>query len=149
MKQYIFCLLVCSLVIGCTKKNDNTPPISKTKTQLLAQKEWVLTTSQSRKSSDATWTDLLAGKASCVLDDKFVFKADGIYQQTDGATKCNASDPFIIFTSSWAFAQSETQIVIGGGVPLTITTLDETTLTTTFSKVIGGVTYFYTDTYKH
>lgn len=149
MKQYILSLLVCSLMIGCTKKDGDKPQVSKTKTQLLTQKEWILTTSQSRKSSESTWTDLLAGKAACVLDDKFVFKTDGIYQQTDGATKCNASDPFIIFTSSWAFAQNETQIVIGGGVPLTITTLDETTLSTTSTKLIGGVTYLYTDTYKH
>lgn len=149
MKHCILCLLVCSFIISCTKKGGDTPPVSKTKTQLLTQKEWILTTSQSRKSSDATWTDLLAGKAACVLDDKFVFKADGMYQQTDGATKCNASDPFIIFTSSWAFAQNETQIVIGGGVPLTITILDETTLTTTSTKIVGGVTYLYSDTYTH
>lgn len=137
-------------MIGCTKKDgDTTSPVSKTKTQLLTQKEWILNTSQSRKQSDASWTDLLAGKAACVLDDKFVFKADGIYQQTDGATKCNASDPFIIFTSSWVFAQDETQLVIGGGVPLTITTLDEATLTTTSTKIVGGVMYLYTDTYKH
>lgn len=136
-------------MISCTNKDSDTPPVSKTKTQLLTQKEWILTTSQSRKSSDETWTDLLAGKAACVLDDKFIFKADGIYQQTDGATKCNASDPFIIFTSSWAFAQNQTQIVIGGSVPLTITTLDETTLMTTSTKLNGGVMYLYTDTYKH
>jgi len=52
--------------------------------------------------------------SQCVTDDLYIFynNPERTYQVTDGATKCNASDPNLIVDSSWSFTNSTAALTI-------------------------------------
>ena len=131
MKKQIASLLVCSLAIlflipACQKDDDN-PPASKTKTQLITQSTW--------KFSTATvgGADASGYLQACQKDNIYTFIAAGTGTADEGASKCNGSDPQTNpFT--WNFASSETILHIstalftGGSNDLTLVSINDTQL---------------------
>jgi hypothetical protein len=103
---------------------------------------------QYRKASEATWTDNFSTFA-CVQDDRFIYGADGSYQETDGPTKCSPNDPFIRYTSTWKFLVNETQISINNGSPKTIDVLDQNSLVLSWEYYVLGVLHNGKETYGH
>jgi hypothetical protein len=153
MKLSIILAMLCCLTIACSKNDDGggstpTPP-APTKTQLLTQKEWVMKSKQYRKASEATWTDDHAANNPCIQDDRFIYKADGVYQETDGPTKCSPNDPFVRFTGSWTFTQNETHLRINAGREEKIDVLDATTLSVSYDVVNQAGTFHYKVSYGH
>lgn len=143
------------LVYGCSKSDGGTPtPAAPTKTTLLSSKDWLMTSKQYKKVTDATWTDSYNQFAACDKDDHYVFKLNGDYEANEGATKCSASDPFITETGTWKFAQNETMIIYTktGSTTTqdaTIETLDANTLVITYVERVSGVEYIIKQGYGH
>jgi len=154
MKQ-LFTLASIIFFFGCSKSdNDTANPSAPTKTALLTSKDWVMTSKQIKKVTDASWTDDFSGKSPCEKDDRIVFTTTGTYEFNEGASKCSPSDPFIIETGTWKFAQNETLIVITktGSTTMmdaTIETLNSTTLLLSYVERFLGVEYNIKQGYGH
>lgn len=142
-------------VYGCSKNDSGTTtPAAPTKTALLTTKDWLMTSKQFKKTTDATWTDSYSQLSPCDKDDRYVFNAAATYEINEGATKCSASDPFIIETGTWKFAQNETLLIFTktGSTTTqdaTIETLDATTLVFTYVERVLGVEYIIKQGYGH
>jgi hypothetical protein len=136
--------LIMVFFFSCKKDND-----SKSKTQLLTQKSWLISNAEERTgtepwSQDAGWSS----SPACEKDDVTVFKTNFTYETNEGATKCNTSDPQIINSGTWAFSDNETKLNLDGDL-LTIERLDETNLILTLSEVFLGTTYSFRITLRH
>ena len=100
---------------ACKKVND-----SDSKTQLLTSQEWKIIKSESKVNSDP-FIDHYPGLPPCTQDDRYKFNTDNTYVLSEGVSKCNPTDPDIIFSGTWHFTQDETKIQIDG----TESTIDE------------------------
>lgn len=154
--KYLIIVTSLVLVLGCSKGTDSAPNITPTKASLLTAKEWVLVSSQYKSTTATIWTDQFALMPACDKDDKLQFKVDGTYELNEGASKCNASNPFIIQTGTWKFALNETILAIteiSGTTPTnrdaTIDALSATTLGYTYIKTVTGVQYTIKEVYGH
>jgi hypothetical protein len=155
MKQRLF--VACVVILAaCTKSNDSATVSATSKTSLLTAKVWVLTSSQYKSTSATTWTDQYALMGSCDRDNQIVFKTDGTYEVNEGATKCNAANPYTIETGTWKFAQNETIITlvtVVNGSPVnkdaTIDALSESSFAYTYVKAVSGVNYTIKESYGH
>jgi hypothetical protein len=145
-------LCVCGCSKGGNSAGGGTTPTVSAKTQSLTAKDWMLQSSQYKSASASTWTDAYAQTATCDKDNHVIFRTDGTYETNEGATRCVASNPFIIETGTWKFAQSETLLtLVSGGKNKdgTIDVLDATTLSITYAMTIGGIVYTFKDSYGH
>lgn len=135
---------------GCSKNADTVTNF--TKTQLLTNSDWVQTGSQSKLTTESVWTDNFSSTPACSKDDRLVFRANGSFEINEGPTKCNSSNPQILLTGTWSFAQNETELVatIGGqNQTLTIETLTTTLLVIKYTDSYSGITREYKETYSH
>ena len=140
-KSILVLIVFSSLMFSCKKKNDQ-----KSKTTLLTQKPWVYTKVEEKINTSA-WVDDFPTWANCEKDDQIIFRTNNTYEQNEGATKCDPSDPQIIDSGAWAFTNNETKITIYD--ELTIDQLDENTLIVSQSEDYNGTTYSYRYTFKH
>lgn len=134
--------LLLILVTSCKKKNDQ-----KSKTELLTQKEWLYSKSEEKLNAGA-WVDDFPSWPACEKDNKIVFRTNNTMEENEGATKCDPSDPQIVFTSAWAFTENDTKITLFG-TSATVDQLDENTLIVTSQESVGGTTYYYRTTFRH
>lgn len=154
MKQ-LLTIATILLVYGCSKKDGGGSPSSApTKTALLTSKDWVMTSKQYKKISDAMWTDAYSQLSPCDKDDRLALTASGSYEVNEGPSKCAASDPFIIETGTWKFAQNESLLIFTktGGTSTqdaTIEALDANSLVVTYVERISGVEYLTRQGYGH
>jgi hypothetical protein len=128
-------------MFSCKKKNDQ-----KSKMTLLTQKPWVYAKFE-EKINTGVWTDDYPNWLSCEKDDQIIFRTNNTYEENEGATKCDPSDPQIISSGAWAFTNNETKITVN--VEVTIDQLDENTLIVSSSEVYSGTTYYSRITFKH
>jgi len=58
--------------------------------------------------------DLPSALGSCVADDRYVFYANTLhtYEVQEGATTCNAGDPQVYLTDTWAFSNGNATLTI-------------------------------------
>ncbi len=138
---YAFVIVIfianAGLLSGC-KKKDDPKPISKAE-QLAGttSKNWKLTaaTATFGTSIDLFTPNTPYSLPDCFKDNIITFSPDGKYQTSEGATSCT---PPVTDNGTWAFNSGETQLTLtsskpsGGaiysGVPLTIKTLNSTTI---------------------
>lgn len=82
------------------------------KTQLLTASPWKLNSiileMPGYPPSDLTPT------TSCEKDNLTQFDPDGTFEMTEGATRCNPSDPQVISSGNWQFLNNETRIFFEG-----------------------------------
>jgi hypothetical protein len=148
MKSIILKLLAVVVVIGvfsCKKES------AKSRTELLTQAGWRETSAEMKTGASGTWgaDPSFTSLSACEKDDITLFKTGGVFEVNEGATKCSASDPQLIYTGAWAFQNNETEISIVGQGVASIEVLNETTLVITYSDTFGGTTYYYIETYVH
>lgn len=105
---------------GCGK-DDPIPAL--TKTQLLSQKAWVMTSLEDKVNGVWVKDNQIPAYE---LDDQYVFRANGTFEVNEGATKRSSTDPQIIGTSTWKFIDNESKIQIASGDLLNVVTLSET-----------------------
>ncbi|SRR6266496_117085 len=100
--------IIAILLPACKKGNDDNSKI-----QLLTSQEWRIIKSESKVNSDP-FTDHYPSLPPCTQDDRYKFNTNNTYVLSEGASKCNPTDPDIIVTGTWHFTQSETKIQIDG-----------------------------------
>jgi hypothetical protein len=116
-KTFIVLALLIASLSGCKKdKEQNQSP---SKTELLTSGQWRLTAYTLSPPVDfdgdgSPDSDALALFEPYNRDDLFRFKADGTLEIDEGPTKALASDPQIKNTTTWAFADNQTVLVIDG-----------------------------------
>ncbi len=113
MKKVFFAaaILLCATVfISCSKNSNN-----KTKAELLTTGGWRLESKQTRIATATTWTDITSSVTACKKDDVASFTNPSTYTLTEGGSKCNAANPDVVATGSWAFLnnQDDLKITIG------------------------------------
>jgi Lipocalin-like domain len=72
----------------------------------------------------------------CDRDDYLTFRADGTYALTEGPTRCNPTDTFLVEAGSWALAENTlllTPTRVGVSVAQQIDTLNATRLVVRYS----------------
>lgn len=84
-----------------------------TKTQLLTAKPWRIT-GIIEQSPGSSPTDVFSSFLPCEKDNLFLFKTNGTYDNTEGATKCDPMDPQLIDSGSWQLVNNETILNIDG-----------------------------------
>lgn len=142
LKLMPFFLFTIITFNSCKKNSDQ-----KSKTELLTQKDWVMSKYE-LKSGGSVWIDETQYWQDFSKDDHFVFRTNNTVEQNEGATKCDASDPQIVDTGSWAFSDNETKITWFGKTS-TIDQLNETTLIITTTDNSGETTISERITFVH
>jgi hypothetical protein len=146
MKQ-ISCIMLLLMIVAAGQSCKKSTP--KSKTELLTQADWKLTSLQSRNSATAPWgNNLLAGASACFLDNLYAFKVDNRFNHNEGVTKCTPLAPQVISSGTWTFLDGETRLAFDGDTT-TIEQLDDYTLITQFSGIIGGTPVYSQRTYTH
>jgi hypothetical protein len=101
-----FLTLVALTTLAASCKKDKT----KSNTELMALAPWKLIKAEFKTGTATTWTDITSSYAPCEKDDNYIFSANGTYENNEGASKCSPSDPQIIETGNWGFADGETRL---------------------------------------
>lgn len=121
MKQFspgfttLLVIVVFSFITSC-KEDDPVPLQAEVKAVLLAgdagsSKTWKLVTITEKEGTGTEQTYNLGG---CAMDNiyKFSNNASQDYEESEGATKCNASDAAIVEKGTWAFTLDGTILVL-------------------------------------
>ena len=132
-----------SIVFPACKKGKD----SDSKTQLLTNQEWKIIKSESKVNSDP-FIDHYPSLPPCTQDDKYKFNTDNTYVLSEGASKCNPTDPDIIFSGTWHFTQNETKIQIDG-TESTIDQLNSSSFIISNSYYSNPDSNFYRYTFAH
>ena len=139
---------------GCKKDSPNAAP-APTKTELLTNRNWVITTATispglPNPNGGSPITDLYAQFDTCDKDDFIRFEAASVFKEDEGATKCNSSSTQTR-VGTWAFSSNDTVITIGGTVDnngsYTVADLSDNTMKLTQLLPYNGVNYTATATY--
>ena len=147
----LLCITCTTIFFSCSKDdNDNK---TKTKTELLMAGPWKYTAVVSNPAYD--WngdgnssTDILSLMHPCEKDDLENYKASGVFEINEGATKCDPTDPQT-WTLTWELIDNETKIRFDGSFVLDLIEVTESVLKLKGSFVENGVTYVINETYSH
>ncbi len=128
-------------------------PLPPTKTELIANKNWLLTAVTADPGIDLgggmVVTDLYALSSACDQDNLYRFEAPNVYKQDEGATRCSVSSPQTT-TGTWMFNATETAFTttLPSFPPMTYELLEltETTLKCSAVEQLFGTTITYTYT---
>ncbi|MGA0560633.1 hypothetical protein ACO2Q8_28465 [Larkinella sp. VNQ87] len=143
-RLFMLAVTLPALFAGCSEKVEPTPL---TYSQILTgteKKAWRMVSYQifdNGKSDGVQNAQNLF--APCEADDQYVFYANGEhkFEYTNGPSKCDTSEPDVIFEDSWTLINGNATLefvipVLGGKFPWTIRNLTENSLT---------VEYFFPD----
>ena len=157
MKRVILYLLIASAGIASTscKKDTVAATPAPTKTELLTNKNWVLTAETVSPGINVgggtVITDLYGQMQACSKDDFIRFETPNVYKEDEGATKCSSSSPQTT-TGTWVFNADQTIITTTsqGSTPqsLNIVELTGTSLKVTATEALNGVNYTITATFR-
>lgn len=140
MKSIFLTIVVglLALILSCKK---NTEP---SRVDYLTKGSWRIVSWEYRTGATGTWTDAFATLQACKKDDETVFLKNGTYQINEGASKCNSTDPSIVFSSTWSLSPDIKKIVFPSPLPeWMIEQLNAFQLIYTYSIDIGPQTYYH------
>jgi hypothetical protein len=141
LKYFAFALLISGTIFSCKKDSGDSAP---SKTDLLAKASWKVINAEADTLGTGVYFSLLPYLDNCEKDDITTYKADHTYQVTEGASKCNASDPDVFDSGTWQFSADEKLLIQQGTYnnTLTIETLTDATLIT--SEKTSGISIRFT-----
>ncbi len=153
------------VVLSSCKDDDPVPLKAETQAVLLAgekgsSKSWKLTVASYQEgSSPSTGITLTA----CILDNVFLFtnNEDQSYKATEGATRCDATDPDLVEAGNWSFTLDGKILIVlpdevsysGSALfsfltyPSEIVALTDSGMTLKMNIVNSGSPYSYTLTF--
>lgn len=132
------------IAISCNKKNEPT------RKDFLTTGKWKMISMEYKVGSTGTWTDGFAAMQACKKDDETVFRSDGIYLVTEGASQCSPTDPSTVISSTWTLSSDIKKIVFPAPSPeWVIVKLDETELSYTSTMDIGPTVHYYRVVMRH
>jgi hypothetical protein len=142
--------LFALLFITSCKKDD---PVTPDKTALLTGGSWKLSAMTVDPAIDWYGTpvkNVFPQLPACLKDDLTIFKANGIVNYDEGASKCDPNDPQTT-SGTWAFNPEETILSItadGETTSWDITKLTSTTVAADYDITEEGVTYTFSVSYS-
>ncbi|MCR5887857.1 hypothetical protein LRS06_08710 [Hymenobacter sp. J193] len=144
-------LLTAGLFASCEKENEAEP--AKTKTELLAEKNWKLTaetvTPAVRAEDGELITDVYAYLQECDRDDIMRFEKAGACVLQEGLTQCGEGPEQ--FAGTWSFEANETILKTNlqtlGSSSFNVLELSESAMKIKGIRTIEGVDHTYTYTY--
>ena len=144
-------LLVVSMV-ACKKDNDS-PNNNQSKASLLAKAAWRQTAQEFKAAAgDFVPDPEFADMETCEKDNLTLFKANKTFEETEGATKCDPTDPTVVESGTWELISNETKLRAVSGsdsYEATIETLNENTLRLVATGEILGQQVSYRFTFTH
>jgi hypothetical protein len=135
MKKQLFATITCIFCLAILNSCKKDNPVEATKTLVGKWKQ----TAGAYSPAYFGETDYFSSYLSCEKDDIIEFKTDNTFEFTEGTTKCDASDPQVVFSGNYTVNEGLTSITMNGepsDIELTSTTL---TVKHPFSD--GGVNY--------
>jgi hypothetical protein len=132
-------------IVSCKKGSSGV--IASGNTEFLIQQSWKISTYE-QKINSSSYVDQFPSIAACSRDDEYKFDVNGTYQLTEGATKCNPSDPDLLFTGFWQFLQNEA-ILKMDNIQYTVNRLDNTTMILSDSSILAPDTTYNRITLIH
>lgn len=130
-------LMLAASLFACKKEKG-----SLSKTELLTRAPWKQINSE--VGTGGVYTSDWSTWDECDKDDIVTFKTDKTYQVTEGASKCNSSDPDVIDNGIWQFSADEKMLIVEGD-SVNILTLDENRLILSINSGSDG----YRSTFTH
>ena len=144
----ISCSLLIILVaatVSCKKGSSGV--IVSGNTEYLTQQSWKISMYE-QKINSGSYVDQFPTIAACSRDDEYKFATNGTYQLTEGATKCNPSDPDLLFTGFWQFLQNEA-ILKMDNIQYMVNRLDNTTMILSDTSILAPDTTYNRITLVH
>ena len=127
--------------MSCNKDDQNVQ-LPVTRAQLLAR-SWIQTDLLATPPGGTQTSVFNTVLTACQRDNIWNFKSDGTYTVTEGATKCNTTDPDIATSGTWQLTESDTKIIIDdvstAPQTFTITELTSSSLKITGTQVVQGI----------
>jgi hypothetical protein len=153
MKNLLIIFIAGALLVSCKKDNGSGITNGPDRTTLLTQKAWYTTSVLTRPVDSDPWAINLFSDEPCNKDNIITFTTAGVYNQDEGATKCNSSNPQTVEHGTFNFTTNETHlwVSIDAGFSLiedwTINQLNDSTLV--YEYYFPGTGPFYKVTMKH
>jgi hypothetical protein len=112
MKSNIFAILfIASLAVSCKKNKDDVTP--KSTIELLTaegSKTWKV--KQALAKQGDLEVNIIASQNPCITDNLIKLFSDFTYEFSEGATKCNPTDPDLILKANWTLSVDEKSMSI-------------------------------------
>lgn len=139
--KFLFAGMI-AICVSCKKDNDS-PPVSKSVIQLLTQKEWILKSVGFDDNRNNILDDHENTIADCQKDNSYIFNANGSGKSLDNATNCGSP---INTDFTWSLPDNDTALEIGPA-KLQISRINENDLV--LISDIPGLTVPYILLYGH
>jgi hypothetical protein len=136
-------------VLMLASMNACKKTVVKSKTELLTEKAWIVTSMEQRTGNGSWVSTAWASSPACEKDDQTVFRTNNTYEMNEGSTKCDPSDPHVFDSGTWAFQDNESKLVMDRTEVSNIEQLDENTLIVTSTETIAGTTYSLRVSLRH
>lgn len=146
MKNIILATLLLIIITGSCKKGENALSVNQI---FLTKSSWRLIEHVERVGNGQP-IDQFPNYEPCELDNITIYKTDGSYIITEGATKCNLNGPDTVAMGSWKLLAENTDIIFDNASSYKIEKLDEESLIF-FNNVVNGngETVYTRYTYVH
>ena len=104
-------ILTAGLIVlaGCRKDKDEAPPAKKTNTQLLTQKQWILSAAGFDDNKNGNVDETENTLTECQRDNIYTFNANGTGNISDNILVCNEH---VNATFSWKLLNNDQEIEI-------------------------------------
>jgi hypothetical protein len=125
---------VCLIILAGCKEEAIVP--AKDRTTLLTEYPWRLVAEFQRVGALPAWGANSYFPADCEADNLYQFTNAGLYQVTEGPSKCVAGYPDTITSAQWTFLQTSNILI--GSVLHVAERLDDNNLVLVFPRRVGG-----------
>jgi len=140
----IFSIVALTTLVLFACKKEDKPSASQLLSRNWKQTDLILTVNG---ASQSVFSQLDA----CSTDDIYQFKSDGTLTISEGATKCNPTDPDVYASGTWQFQSNNTKLALNdnanGQQVFNVESLSATDLvlsdTTTISNVLTKGTFYF------
>jgi hypothetical protein len=106
--KFLPLVAITAILLTSCYKGDS----EKTRKELLTQGGWVLQAKLTKAGAAADFTDVTSTVSTCKKDDVLSYNTTGQYAKSEGASKCNTSDPDLIAVGTWEFLNSESELKV-------------------------------------
>jgi hypothetical protein len=143
LQYFALVLLISGSIFSCKKDSGTSAPSN---TDLLTKASWKIVNAEADTLGTGVYFSLLPYLDNCEKDDITTYKADHTYQITEGASKCNSTDPDIYDSGNWQFSADEKLLIQQGSSSTgtyTIESLTDATLIVSEKSSGIGIRFTY------
>ncbi len=150
-QKRIATILTVIIMAGCSKGNSITTPAPDpdNTVTILQSGAWKIAGFTISPALNGV-TDVLLNMPPCVKDNLFQFKANGIFNLDEGATRYNPAGPQVE-TGTWTYDASIRQLKFSSATVdfiVNIQSISNTSMSGTRPVVVNGANYTYSGTFE-